>query len=263
MPARLGKLATLFETIIFTYYGYRPEDVILESDSEQQEGSDEFIEVKRGSVSIDDYILYAAAQKKGSDRAPLMSYLGYGIQLIRTTLENPKPLDENSCQELKNQLIQLLVDLQSVSVGSKSAHIAVNYNGTQVMIKGCCGCTSGNLLQNVLFSTIKSVDDEMKAYIVDIVNAHQSPLLKQENQRLAQQVSEQCKASHDLKEKHRMELETMKNMKSERRSIRPLPDAPPQNQTTKQVKFSFFSREVDEQYAGRDTSVDLNDYYNL
>jgi len=281
MPARLSQLATLFETIIFKYYGPRPKDLTHTPVSSEQTDVDEFIQVDLESVGMEGYILAAAARKKSFDRVPLMNYIAYGIKLINTVLASSKPLDEQASNELKQQLNQMIMDLRSVLAESKTVQVTVNYNDDTVMINGCCGCASGIIIQDVLFSNLKNLGRDDGVYITDIVNAHQSPLLIQanlhltaellkqskasqdlvqehrvENLRLTTELSKQSKASQDLVQKHRVEIETMRNLNGEnRRSLRPV-----QSQTTqlasqaplvpKRGPFLLFPQIIEDLFAG-------------
>ena len=199
MPARINQLATQFETIIFKYYGARPSVEAYASEivgqlDETAEKLDEYIQIDTAEVNIKDYIQNCAAKKKGCDRAPLMNYLAHGIDIIKICLANPMPLDQNAARNLKQELTQLLLDMQSLSVLPKVAQIQVTYNGMDVIINGCYGCTSGNIIQEKLGSALKLTPESICEYVSDIINAQQNPLLEQENDRLNKKLLSQLRA---------------------------------------------------------------------
>ncbi len=195
MPTRVNQLATSLEKIIYAYIGSRPKaltDDLLPD--EQSVNLDEYIHVDMSALELDEYIQASAARTTGCDRKPLMSYIAHGVKLLNTLQENPKPLDEEAAISLKQELTQLMVNMQLLLVMPKTEQITVKYQVVndqtiEVNLIGCCGCYSGTIIQDVLFSAVKLTSRDIGEYINDIVNAHQYPLLIQDNKRLVDENS--------------------------------------------------------------------------
>jgi hypothetical protein len=213
MPSRLKQLSMSLESIVLEYYGPLPKtveylEVSGKKTQENNEAEDSASEAFHSDelqvvVSLEEHIQTVSA-KKGVERATLMQYLAYGVRLINTCLENPFPLTEEASKNLKRELISLIVNMQTLSAGSKTEHIGVVYDNTESIIHGCNDCTSGNLIRKKLFLVWNPTSKDIEEYVTESIDEHQNallvPALTAENSLLKSQ-NEQLVNENDLLEK--------------------------------------------------------------
>ena len=128
----------------------------------------------------------------------------HNVSLLKSSFDNQAPIDEESLILLKKQLIQFTIDIQTLLATSQSTELTIKYNTRDVKIfgfmravwRGYSLCTSGLLLQNTLFPTLRlpinAPIDKINQVISDIFNEHNLILLvkaqEQENKRLSTEV---------------------------------------------------------------------------
>ncbi len=131
------------------------------------------------------------ANARDGARRPLMLYILHNIDTIRSFVDHKGPLDEASLAIIKAQLIQFIVDLQTLLSTIQRSTIVVNYNQKSVELFGLKHaawelytreqlCTSGNILRDTLFTTlllpIDTSRDNIERTISDMLLEYQRRL---------------------------------------------------------------------------------------
>lgn len=186
MPTRTHQLATMFETIIHTYYGQSGDSTVtVESTAtEPLENMDEYVQIDTAEMGIDEYIDMAVDKKRGCERASLMHYVAHGFKLLNTLHNTSKPLELMVIEHIIQDLTQLMTHLQCLLIMPKTSQISLKYDEKEVVIHGCSGCRSGVIVQKVMLLPLHHISGHVCEYITDIVHAHQLVLLAQENKQL-------------------------------------------------------------------------------
>ena len=185
MPTRVCQLATMFEAVIHEYYGQTAvSKARVESAASEIDELQDYIQINTQVLDLDEYIEMAAVKKKDWDRVPLMHYLARGVKIINELLCNQNPLDSATVEHIKADLSQLMIDIQLLSCLPKTEHIRLNHDETEIILHGCSGCRSGEILQKKLIMPLNHISGRVMEYISDSINAHQIPLLAKKLRRL-------------------------------------------------------------------------------
>ncbi len=185
MPTRVRQLATMFEAVIYEYYEQTAvSKARVESAASEIDELQDYIQINTPVLDLDEYIEMAAVKKKDWDRVPLMHYLARGVKSLNEVLCTETPLAAYKVEHIKAELTQLMIDLQLLACLPKTDRITLNHDDTEIILHGCSGCRSGEILQKKIIMPLNAISGRVMEYISDSINAHQIPLLATELRRL-------------------------------------------------------------------------------
>jgi hypothetical protein len=122
-------------------------------------------------------------------RRPLMMYILHNIELLRSYLDSPTPIEEPAFKLIKKQVIQYVVDVHRLLHLSQATEMSINYNQHELKLFGLMSrawglyslCTSGRILQTTLLLTLglstEASEDKAALTVSDLFNEHQRSLL--------------------------------------------------------------------------------------
>ena len=122
-------------------------------------------------------------------RRPLMMYILHNIELLRSYLDSPMPVEEPEFILIKKQVTQYVVDIHRLLHLSQASELSINYNKQEIKLFGLMGrawelyslCTSGKILQTTLLSTLllppEASEDKTALTVSDLFNEHQRSFL--------------------------------------------------------------------------------------
>lgn len=148
--------------------------------------------------------LVEASTANDKARLSLLMYTLHTVDLLKSLFDSQTPTEEEPLNLIKKQVLQFIVDVQTLLTTSQSSELIIKYNNHDTRMygfmraawRGYSLCTSGHILQQTLFPTLRlpsdATLDKVDVVINDIFKEHTLLLLirtqEQENHRLSSKV---------------------------------------------------------------------------